>query len=173
MDAGTDVGDDDDESDHDEEERREAINEVSQKLLRTFDEWEEHQDAVTGGRVYFNTQTQQLTREKPQAVLKEELKRQAYILMIKSANFMDQEAAQRSNQESASQLPRRLSPEELSKQNDHAHWLQVLRRARRKETLKTFLKKKEIDEETRRLNQLNEALLTKYVMQNAHETPLT
>ncbi|KAH9061706.1 hypothetical protein Ae201684P_021041 [Aphanomyces euteiches] len=208
MDAGTDVGDDDDESDHDEEERREAINEVSQKLLRTFDEWEEHQDAVTGGRVYFNTQTQQLTREKPQAVLKEELKRQAYILMIKSANFMDQigdwdkyvdpntehcfiynritgegrheteydeailqmEAAQRSNQESASQLPRRLSPEELSKQNDHAHWLQVLRRARRKETLKTFLKKKEIDEETRRLNQLNEALLTKIHLDFATST---
>ncbi|KAF0686606.1 Aste57867_21611 [Aphanomyces stellatus] len=217
-------GDDDsDESDHDE--LREAINEVSEKLLRTFGVWEEHKDAVTGGRVYFNTDTRQLTRDKPAAVLREELKRQAYTLLIKSADFKDrigdwdkyydartehcfvynrvtgegrheteydeaalrqvgpnlnglpsltppggQEALEKANQDATAIVRKRVTDEELSKQSDHEQWHNILMRARRRDTLKTLEKKEVVDEATRRLNELNTAVLQKIHADFAEQT---
>ncbi|ETW00746.1 hypothetical protein H310_07292 [Aphanomyces invadans] len=191
--------DDEDSDDSEQGEHREGIDQVSQKLLRVFGPWEEHQDAVTGGRVYYNTDTRQLTRDKPDAVLNDELKRQAYALLTKTAEFKDrigmwdkyfdvrtehyfvynratgegrheteyvegdlrQEAIKASAQDATVQLVRRLTDEELSKQRDNEHWMNILQRARRRDTLTTLVKKEVVDDATRRLNQLNDAILRK------------
>ncbi|RHY29435.1 hypothetical protein DYB32_005138 [Aphanomyces invadans] len=161
--------DDEDSDDSEQGEHREGIDQVSQKLLRVF----EHQDAVTGGRVYYNTDTRQLTRDKPDAVLKDELKRQAYALLIKTADVHAvQEAIKASAQDATVQLVRRLTDEELSKQRDNEHWMNILQRARRRDTLTTLVKKEVVDDATRRLNQLNDAILRKFVDGRNH-TKLT
>ncbi|EQC42442.1 hypothetical protein SDRG_00177 [Saprolegnia diclina VS20] len=69
--------------------QKERLQDVSQKLLRRLGSWEEHLDSATGGRVYCHLATGRLTREKPDEVLHEELKRQAYTLLIQSAQYMD------------------------------------------------------------------------------------
>ncbi|RHZ40667.1 hypothetical protein DYB31_001906 [Aphanomyces astaci] len=158
--------DEEDSDDEEEGEHREAIDQVSQKLLRVFGsvrktKWEEHHDAVTGGRVYYNTDTRQLTRTKPDAVYKDELKRQAYTLLIQTAQFKDREAMSQAAQDATGQLVRRITDEELSKQRDSEQWLHVLQRARRRDTLKTLVKKDVVDEATRRLNDLNDSVLRK------------
>ncbi|ETV84518.1 hypothetical protein H257_03699 [Aphanomyces astaci] len=197
--------DEEDSDDEEEGEHREAIDQVSQKLLRVFGSWEEHHDAVTGGRVYYNTDTRQLTRTKPDAVYKDELKRQAYTLLIQTAQFKDriglwdkyydgntdhcfvynratgegrheteyneadlrQEAMSQAAQDATGQLVRRITDEELSKQRDSEQWLHVLQRARRRDTLKTLVKKDVVDEATRRLNDLNDSVLRKYKTQSS------
>ncbi|KDO29902.1 hypothetical protein SPRG_04968 [Saprolegnia parasitica CBS 223.65] len=65
------------------------LQDVSEKLLRRLGGWEEHRDAATGGRVYCHSATGRLTRETPDEVLHEERKRQAYTLLIQSAQYMD------------------------------------------------------------------------------------
>ncbi|OQR90625.1 hypothetical protein ACHHYP_05368 [Achlya hypogyna] len=84
-----DDSDDDDDGDVAELQKREQLHEVSERLLRRLGAWEEHKDAATGGRIYYHTTTGQLTREKPDEVEKEELKRQAYALLVKTAQFID------------------------------------------------------------------------------------
>ncbi len=88
--------------------KTETVQEFSQKCLRTFEfrsdenharydgshdrgenNWQEHEDKVTHGLLYYQPSTGMVTRIKPEKVAQEELRRHAFTFLIKHAQFKD------------------------------------------------------------------------------------
>ncbi|OQR89051.1 hypothetical protein THRCLA_09946, partial [Thraustotheca clavata] len=206
LDENDDSSDEEDKGDSQKDiHKREQLHEYSDKLLRKLRDWEEHRDIATGGKLYYHIKSGHITREKPQEVHNEELKRQAYTILVKTAQFIDRigdwdkyhdaitkhffyynritgegqheseanEAALREEAEHKNQSGRllhRLSDEELSKRKEQEVWMETLQRARRKEIYTTIARYNPIDDETRRLNELNTAILQKIDEDFAHQT---